>query len=89
MEDSYDLYEKSTIAFNDGQFTESAKYFIEAVKKGHPDCIDTLVNHVDVHYEVLADDVLLAKVIDYLKEEFSKLQNAKNKPLKLYFKKVP
>lgn len=82
--DAHELCEKADTAFTNKQFIEGAKLYIEAGKAGHSDCIDTLYK-IDPQYTTLDPELLVSKVAEYFKQEYQKLEQAKDKPFQLYF----
>jgi hypothetical protein len=86
MDDPYDLNDKADTSFTHGQFSDAAKYYIEAAKKGHSDCIETLYL-IDVNWKELDNEVLQDKVVAYCKQEFEKLEKATGQPITLYWEK--
>lgn len=84
--DPIDLNERADIAFTNKQFIEAGKLYIEAGKAGHSECIDTLYK-IDPEYITCDSELLLSKVVDYLKIEHEKLEQVKDTPVQLYFEK--
>lgn len=78
MDEACELYNKAKVAFTHGQCVETATYYIDAAKKGHPDCI-RILSYLNNNWKELDNEVLFNLILNYFKQESENSQ--KNKPI--------